>query len=168
MTNPDLQIPLQGLTLLQPWQWCFLHPTKRKRVENRTWYPKPQYLQRYIALHMGKGYDKAGADAIERITGERPPEKIKAEVGEIFAVAKLIGVITDGTSKLPTGYPRLLSSYELALRESRYFFGPYGWVFADFHAIEPVPCRGALQLWTVPDDVKEQVIINYRAVMEFS
>lgn len=37
--------------------------------------------------------------------------------------------------------------------------GPIGWVLADVIALpEPVPCRGAQGLWTLPDDVERRVM----------
>lgn len=45
--------------------------------------------------------------------------------------------------------------------KSPWFFGPFGWILEEIRPLaEPVPCKGALGLWTVPAHVE--------ALMRFS
>ena len=38
--------------------------------------------------------------------------------------------------------------------ESRWWIGPVGWVLSDVRALRnPVPCSGALKLWTLTDEI---------------
>jgi hypothetical protein len=43
--------------------------------------------------------------------------------------------------------------------DEEWFFGPYGWILENVVALrEPVPCKGAQGLWTVPPDAAARVL----------
>jgi hypothetical protein len=51
----------------------------------------------------------------------------------------------------------------LEVVRSMWWAGPIGWVLDDVRGLtEPVPCRGALGLWTVPEDVAARVRLGAR------
>lgn len=128
---------LYAVTLRQPWAWAIAHCGKR--IENRTWSPRHSLIGQRIAIHAGKSMDEDGFRWLYKrklITVPFPPA---AHVrGAIVAVA----------------------TYQGAVRQSDdpWFFGPVGWVLSDVVSLlAPVPCRGALGLWIVPDDVRIEI-----------
>lgn len=43
-------------------------------------------------------------------------------------------------------------------QDGRWYFGPVGWVLEDVRPLdEPIPCRGAQGLWTVPDEIARRL-----------
>lgn len=41
---------------------------------------------------------------------------------------------------------------------SRWFAGPYGWILKDVYVLkEPYPCKGALRLWDVPQEIAREI-----------
>lgn len=150
MSRPEIY----GLTIAQPWPWAF---SLGKRVENRSWAPPRSMLGQKIALHGGRRksprtYDfQKGAEAVVRIGKPAPVRYMDVpQVEGVFAVARLARVVRVD-SELPDG-------------DCRWFFGPFGWVLEDYVRLpEPVPCKGALGLWALPDDVLERVRAGYLA-----
>lgn len=132
---------MRALTLYQPWSWSICRGPKR--IENRKWRPPISAIHTWIAIHAGKRYDTG--DAFELIRELAiPPSPSAAVRGAIEGVAFLADVITD-INELPED-------------QQRWFCGPIGWVLGDVFALpEPVPCRGSLGLWRVPDDVEDAV-----------
>lgn len=51
----------------------------------------------------------------------------------------------------------------LHLDDDPWWTGPVGWLFEDVVEIEPVPCRGAQRLWTVPPEVEH--VVRLRVAM---
>lgn len=39
-----------------------------------------------------------------------------------------------------------------------YSEGRWGWVLESPRTIKPVECKGALQLWNVPEEIKRQIL----------
>lgn len=141
----DLRI--RGLTIHQPWAWLIAQG--HKPIENRTWKPPASAVGGYLAIHAGKKFDPgevrsdfqwAWINALPRHVGAFQSalmERLASECGSIIAVARLTGWIDASASP--------------------WFFGPIGWTLADVVAIDPVPCRGAQGLWTLPPDVLARV-----------
>lgn len=45
------------------------------------------------------------------------------------------------------------------LLDDKWFFGPIGWVLEDVQKLEePIPCRGMLDLWDVPQEISQALI----------
>lgn len=136
---------IRGLTLIRPWGDAIAH--MGKDIENRTWncYLDPSDL---IAIHNGKSWDKDAKEFIELATEQEYSNLTKNLVpdSQIIAVAKFLGNVADS--------------------ESPWFVGPVGWEFGKVVPIDPVPCKGKLGLWNLPDDVLAQVRLNYAGALQ--
>lgn len=141
---------MKALTLIQPWGG--LIATGVKRVENRTWHPPNGIVGQRFAIHAGAKLDR---ETIEDVLedwddlDEHPLWKVKRAV---LAVATLSFVVVEGAVNPAFMVQRLPPD------QRRWFNGPIGFALADVVALrEPVPCKGALGFWTLPDDVERQV-----------
>jgi hypothetical protein len=140
---------MKAITLKQPWAWAVVHG---KPIENR----KVGFPTRHrgpLAIHAGKGYDRSArvstpalAEVIARATRELSPSQhlVASPKGAVLAVVDLVDVhhadicrTPAGTYCSPWAEPDVL---HLVLRDPRVL-------------LEPVPYRGQLGLWTLPDDV---------------
>lgn len=135
---------IRGLTLQRPWEWAIFDVDADKDVENRTWQPPADMIGHYLAIHAGKTWDHDGARWIQGRFGLIVPNDTPS--GAIVGVVRLVDVVTES--------------------DNPWFAGPFGWRLARKVAIEPVPCRGALKLWELPDDVLEQVRANWKAARQ--
>jgi hypothetical protein len=144
---------MRALTLWRPWCWAIV--LGAKPVENRGWPPFESVIGQRIAIHSGQQYDKQGAEFIARAAGALPllvPDSLKWPGGLIVGTVRVQGWIS------PTDRNGITADDAAALRESRWYMGSFGWVLRDPQKLrEPVPCRGAQGLWTVPTDVEARV-----------
>ena len=140
---------MKALSLKQPWLWAITDLDKR--IENRTWKPNYNAIGKRIALHASKKDDPKGENAIFHISGaELPPEDVPR--GAIVATAKVIGWIDDA------GFGDVPSPCLGHLVDNKWFFGPIGWILEDVQKLdEPIPCRGALGLWEVPEEIVKEL-----------
>lgn len=156
----------RALSVRQPWAWAIV--TQGKDVENRS---RATAYRGMIAIHASLTIDeghlptrtpegRAAAQALDAMGGrgnwwnpahhvpsrmhESPPAGLA--VGAIVGVATLIGCHNEATesprnSCSPWGQP-----------------DQYHWWLANAQPLaEPVPCRGALGLWRLPEDVEKAV-----------
>jgi hypothetical protein len=134
---------LRALTLVQPWAWAIAHADKR--VENRTWLPPRALVGAYLAIHAGKGFDKHAQWKLVQHGYEPPALHVH---GAIVAVARVKGTVRERDPNV---------------HDDPWFCGPIGWQLDEVRTFaEPVPCRGAQGLWTVPDDVLAVVRARWR------
>jgi hypothetical protein len=143
---------MRALTVQQPWAWAIA--AQDKDVENRAW--KTSY-RGLLAIHAGRTGDDGARLPVERaarrfktIRAESLLAKRISEVslrfGCIVAVATLAGCHDERTEEprnscSPWGQP-----------------GQYHWQLANVRPLpEPVPCKGALGLWRLPEDVEKAV-----------
>ncbi len=147
---------MKALTIKQPWLWCITDATKR--VENRTWKPPFNMIGQRIALHASKSHTKDDWSHAQDIY---PVAAIATvPLGAIVATAVIVGYVV--VEHKPNMTPRLIEATKSAMgyneRSDPWFFGPVGWLLDDVVKLsQPVPCKGALGLWTVPDDVMEAI-----------
>lgn len=139
---------IRALTVQQPWAWAIIHGGKT--IENRTqnWaYRGP------LAIHAGTRWSERGdrSPLIHAAAGGRSLAGALT-MGAIIGVVDLVDVHPNAGCCKPWGE----SSYtEHGGRERR----------SITHLIldhpralpEPIPCRGALGLWTPPPDITEQL-----------
>lgn len=160
---------LRALTLTQP--WASLVAIGAKSIETRSWgtsYRGP------LAIHASKRFPVEDRDLFQeepfwsalRRPDPRYPGSPRFEdwyslpIGAIVAVANLhrverIHVNGDGRSGLARS-EILVGEPELSFGD--YLPGRFGWVLSNVHPLpEPVPCRGALGLWRVPDPVLAEI-----------
>ena len=125
---------MKALTIKQPWVHAILH--EGKTIENRSWRCN---FRGWLALHAS-----ARPDRYARFPrGHRHPDLETLECSAICGVARVVDIVTRSRSK--------------------WFWRPddgsvnFGWVLADVMALRhPIPCKGALQLWTLtPNQVRE-------------
>ena len=149
--------PMRALSIKQPWIGAITYGDKR--VENRGW-PAPDWIigQR-IALAASRGPDWDAPDMAWIESGlmpYRPGDPRKAwtaslTLGAIVAVATVTGCHPRYHICNPTGIPETVCS-----RWS--VWGQCHWILDDMRLLpEPVPCKGALGLWRLPEDVEKAV-----------
>lgn len=118
----------RALSIQQPWADAIIHGTKR--VENRTWMREGEVG--WLWIHAPATLDKAG-EAWMRQRGMHTPM-----LGMPRSALVGLAYIHTISNAVPDGDP--------------WAFGPVCWHIYEVIALdEPVPCKGALGLWTVPD-----------------
>ena len=131
---------MRALTLRPVWAYSVAHLDKR--IENRTWEPPDSIRGQRIAIHAGLRNDRAGREtvAVLRALGHVVPDDLPR--GCVVAVAKIAGWRHS---------PRLEVDGE-------WWIGPVGWELDDVVALaSPVPCKGLLGLWELPESVERAV-----------
>lgn len=141
---------MKALTVQQPWAWAIFHG---KAIENRT----QQWTYRGpLAIHAGMRWSERGEhsrlvlDAFERSCGAAP--KHWSATGAILGVVDLADVHPSAGCCAPWGE----SAYvEHGGRERRQIVHL---VLENPRLLdEPIPCKGALGLWTPPADIAERL-----------
>lgn len=153
---------MKSLTVKQPWAFAIAH--LGKQIENREW---SRSWRGQIAIHAGKGWDTRSAEspvlskAWDRFVADLPPGNchhgpLRRESlwksGTVIAVATLADICT-----VQGGYTDCQC-------------GPWAvpfqchWHLTDVRPLsEPVPAKGALGLWTLPDEVEAAVLAQLGA-----
>lgn len=143
---------LKAITVRPPWSWAIMNG---KNIENRGW-QRP--FRGTLAIHAGKGWDYDGEDSplVGRAwqdAGNGPyphPKHPQIVLGAVVAVADVVDICG---AQMRSYMPSDCECGPWAVR------GQYHWRLGNVRALsEPVPCRGALGLWTLPDDVEAAVV----------
>lgn len=152
---------MRGLSLTQP--WATLVAIGKKRVETRSW--GTDYRGR-IAIHAAKKFPVEA----KYIVTEQPFAaalgwnligNVYLPLGMILATADVLDCRRTETVIQPT-LPTLLRSarsWSVEPGSDEYQFGDYtpgrwAWLLGNVVQLtKPVPCKGALQLWKVPDPI---------------
>lgn len=121
---------MKALSILQPWAWAILH--LGKDIENRTW--RTNVRGRFL-IHTGKGFDTDGywhlRDTIDDCRGwPAIPDREQFERGGIVGSAVLRDCVMAS--------------------ESKWFFGPYGFVLQGIKRMVFLPYRGERGFFEVP------------------
>ena len=137
--------PVRALSITQPWAAAIAYGTKR--VENRTWTAPRWAIGQVIAVHASKKPDVCARPP----AGESWPAEHRMHLGAVIAVATLAGCHLSPDFGGTCGATRTLCS-PWAARDQ------YHWLLSDVRPLpEPVPCRGMLGLWRLPEDVEKAV-----------
>lgn len=124
-----------------------------KRVETRTWRATCM-VGCELAIHAALGVPRFALEFAreENLIG-RIPEKLP--LGVVVATATVERFVrTEEAEGLVSGLERHLGDYT---------WGRWAWFLKDVVALpEPVPCKGALGLWTLPSEVEERVRAQVR------
>lgn len=131
----------KAISVRAPWWWFILHAGKD--IENRDW---PTNFRGTVYLHSSKWWHHSDVES------------------EVFATAAMlderdisVGKTLRTCDMKPFG-GCIVGKVDIidCVKESQspWFFGDYGFVLAKPVAFpEPIPCKGALGFFTVPDDV---------------
>jgi hypothetical protein len=155
---------VKALTVQQPWAWAIVQGGKD--VENRTqaWgYRGP------LAIHAGNRISERGMTAVpsimaaERLVADEDEirKRMLSDVvhGSIIGMVDLVDVhVQAGNSTAPYCCESWWAEDSYAEHGGRTRRDIVHLVLANPQPLEvPVPCRGALGLWTVPAGVDDQV-----------
>ena len=144
---------MKALTVHNPWAWAIAHGGKD--IENRTWTIS---APGDVAVHAGLTLDRQALGhpliraATTRWLGGRSPVGVlpwEQSIGAVIAVVAVVGAHRncDGSC----------SPWAV--------LGQWHWRLANVRPLpEPVPARGAQQLWPLPDDVEAAVRTQLAAV----
>jgi hypothetical protein len=144
---------MKALTVQQPWSWAIV--AGGKNIENRTqlWsYRGP------LAIHAGQRWSKRGEQsdlvhqAIARATGGRGVPVRLFSRSAIIGVVELVDCHPDAGCCRPWGETAYV---EHGGRERRHI--THLVLENPRQLAEPIPCRGALGLWTPPADILDQL-----------
>jgi len=170
------EIPTRALSILQPWAHAIVH--LGKRIENREWRNGCSYRGE-ILIHASK-WPTAGersesfaefvgqAQEVARIanatnaprSGPFTLNQMLETRGRIIGRARIVGeVFVDMTGKprVCDGADRGIETRDLTETERAWWTGGFALVLADVSPVSPVPCRGALGLWDVPEEVRAAI-----------
>jgi hypothetical protein len=139
---------MRALSLTQP--WATLAAIGAKTIETRSW---PTYYRGPLLIHASKGFPGWARDvclrprfqmALGRAGYCGAPAELT--VGAIIGIVTLVGCVS--TSQ----------ALEMASDTEKEFgdYGPgrFAWQLSEaLRFDEPIPCKGALGLWKVPDEI---------------
>ena len=149
---------MKALTICQPFASLIVLPDdddRAKRVENRTWsteYRGP------LLIHAGKS-----RDWLDNWGGKLPDDM---PFGAIIGIAYLDGCVAVertvekvfGIVTVRTVIPVLARNKWPWLAVHEHLEGPFAWVLRECRAFPfPIPCKGAMSLWTPPPSVQDSV-----------
>lgn len=135
--------PLLALSGTQPWFWACLYAGKD--IENRDW---PTRVRGTVAFHASKGMTRAQYNEACEV------------IGNICDGITRPDVIVPAYDSLPRG--AIIGLIDIVdcvqSHPSPWFFGEYGFVLRNPRALkEPIPCKGALGFWQVPESIEKQI-----------
>ena len=153
---------LRALTVRQP--WCSAMVIGDKRVENRS---RRTRYRGMVALHAGLAIDWDAAPMAWTAAGvavreayRHPAWQLGLPLGAVIAVAELYGCHQWPAAGSCNGRSRPPCSPWASLDQ-------WHWQLKDVRPLAtPVPCRGMLGLWRLPDDAERAVRGQYTAAIE--
>jgi hypothetical protein len=137
---------MKALSIRQPWAWAVAHAGKD--VENRNWHMRHRGP---LALHAAKNMTRARYHAFARFWQEG--------LGEAYA-QQYPHLVLPSPEKLPRGAVLAMAEAVDCVHESgsRWFAGPHGLLLRNVRVLpEPIPCRGALGFFDLPEEVAEKI-----------
>ncbi len=132
---------MKAISLRPPWGWLMLHGPKEleypKDFENRNW---PSTFTGRIVIHQSKRWDTEGMEAIAGIDDES-----WGLIVQNMPAARAYGLLGESTF-----------AEQVTKATSKWFFGRYAWPVSEPLAYaKPIPYRGRLGIFEVPDEVVE-------------
>ncbi|MGI8333434.1 hypothetical protein ACRYCC_26075 [Actinomadura scrupuli] len=150
---------MRALSVRPPWSAAIAH--FGKTVENRTWYTRHRGPLAIHASAMLDGGRERSDHIFERVADlSGLPDAVIREAAQvrsaIVAVARLTTVCS-ASLPVEAGFPLRCPCGPWAVAGQRHFR------LADVRPlVEPVPARGALGLWDLPDEVEAAVLAQLR------
>lgn len=163
---------MRALTLWQPWASQVFDRGDPKNVENRrTLMPPAELLaapRPFFAVHAGKTYDDGPwlAATGQSTAGRLPfPKGTVVPMPEGLPYGVVLGVVRVRNAldarpgrTVSLALPEDHDDTTIDLYRRRWWLGPIGWRLFDAVPLrQPVPCRGALGVWTLPPKVERAV-----------
>lgn len=148
---------MRALTFHQPVATLMGH----KDIENRTWRPYVDIMGQRIAIHAGKMWNKSYSTWARRLTEHDTYDG--PVVADLIQKAEGIRGAIVSTAVMTAWYDARTGTTSggeqaRAIASNPWFLGPVGWLLTDFRYLpEPIPCRGAQGLWTVPPAIEAQL-----------
>ncbi len=156
MMPQQKQRDIRGFSLTQPWASGVIE--EFKKYETRSWRTKYTGL---LAIHASKDFpgwakrEHESENGIFRETLNRPWTDLPT--GAILGVVELTGCHPTGETIIEY---RGISQQELEYGD--WSAGRYCWEFRNVMKLQyPIPIKGALQLWTLPGDIKANLLNLY-------
>ena len=145
-----MQPEIRALSVRQPFAWAIA--VGAKPVENRSWGTRYRGL---VAIHASKAIDRAALDnplILEAIADhEFTIDEGPSSLGAVVAIAELCGCHQWPAAGECNGRGRPACSPWAALDQ-------WHWRLRNVRPLpEPVPCRGKLGLWWLPEAVEKAV-----------
>lgn len=126
---------MKAMTIKQPWVHAILH--EGKDIENRSW---QRTFRGWLAIHASAMPNRQA----EFPRGYQVPDFATLDYSAICGIARVVDIVSKSRSK--------------------WFWRPddgsvnFGWVLADIQSLKsPIPCKGALGLWEVPQQVLRRI-----------
>lgn len=155
---------MKALSLRQPWAW--LVAAGYKTIETRTWSSK---YRGPLLIHASGKWDIVAQGDFITLKRNVPPDIQRALInayttGVLHVVGHIIALVDmQGCVNLTEVWEdedirgQTLCYFPIPLNESR-----YGFKLELKHRFDqPIPCRGALRLWTLPPKVTEAVRLSF-------
>lgn len=148
--------PMRALSIMQPWLNCIAYSDKR--VENRLWRAPDWIIGKRIALAASRQPDwhaPGMAWTAAGLTSYTPGAPRKAwtaslTLGAVLAVATVTGCHPLYHICNPRGPVTVCTKWSA--------WGQCHWLLGDVRPLaDPVPCKGALGLWHLPEDAEKAV-----------
>jgi hypothetical protein len=154
-----------ALTLWPEWAWCICY--LGKRIENRTWLPRPEQLRPGDRFAIHAGAEGRGRDWRKRLRlAAATAEEALHRRGEVCTVNARWGtnLVLDGLV-LPNPLRAVVAVATYTGQARSHPADPWvaegqlQWGLGDVNVLSrPVPCRGAQGLWRLPEDVEREVL----------
>lgn len=144
---------IKALTVRQPWAWQIIH--QRKNIENRTRNIAGNY-RGPLAIHAAL---KADEPALARLLRRAPDWVTAPRVFDYGVIIGIVDLVDVHNAYYDNGEP-------IQQIECDRDCEPWGQLGPGVHHLvlrnprplpTPIPCRGALGLWTPPADIVEQL-----------
>jgi hypothetical protein len=137
--------PMKAITVKQPWASLIIRGGKE--IENRDWYTG---IRGIVAVHSSAKLERREMeDACGMMRGFVPhfsAERFELDVfptGVILGTVEIVDCVTAS--------------------DSPWFVGDFGWVLRNPVAFaQPIPCRGALKFWDIPEHLLEGMREQWR------
>lgn len=151
------QVPFVALSLTQP--WASLVVCGEKRIETRSW---PTKVRGVVAIHASAGMPRECIALLRREPFQSALQRANVWTGPDGTLPRglVLGVVTlTDCQRFGDDEPR--STFCPAPHEEDFGDfgrGRYGFALADVTALpRPLPARGALGFWKLPDDVRRGI-----------
>jgi hypothetical protein len=155
----------KGFSLKQP--WATIVARGLKPIENRDYPPPRAMMGEVFAIHASKRWDADGTPWIRKTWAGH--DDVEVALGDatlvrsaIVGVARIIGYLKREDRLFYTytaAGGRMVADRDHPMLANPWFFGDYGYVLENMRELAtPIPCKGALNFWRMPEDVEAELV----------